>query len=148
MGSTSLGPTRIVRRINARTKVWAAGVCASPLAAMLADAIGVKLDRWAVGCRSCPSAHCPATRRCSSSGDMMSLNGLPGVAEVALQSGRHAAAVIMRRLHDDAEAKPFRYRDLGTLASISKLPPSPSVGPVRVSGFAGWLLWLWFTWRS
>jgi NADH dehydrogenase len=38
--------------------------------------------------------------------------------------------------------KPFRYRDLGTLAVISRFRAVAEVGPIRVGGFAGWLLWL------
>ena len=53
-------------------------------------------------------------------GDLMSLDGLPGVAQVAIQSGRHAAATIARRLRGDAAERPFRYRDRGTMATISR----------------------------
>jgi NADH dehydrogenase len=74
-------------------------------------------------------------------GDRMALDGL-GVAEVALQSGRHAATEIQRRLRGNSEATPFRYRDLGTLASISKSFAVAQRGRIRFSGFAGWLLWL------
>jgi NADH dehydrogenase len=76
-------------------------------------------------------------------GDMMALEDLPGVAEVALQSGRHAAGEIKRRLrHRDAADKPFRYHDLGTLASISRSYAVAELGPIRLAGFVAWLLWL------
>ena len=54
-------------------------------------------------------------------GDLMSLDNLPGVTQVAIQSGRHAAQTIVRRLAGDTTRRPFRYRDLGTLATISRL---------------------------
>lgn len=128
-------------RIESRTKVWAAGVQASPLGALLADAAGVKLDR---------GGRVPVTPNCSLSGhpevfvvgDMMSLGDLPGVAEVALQSGRHAAGEIERRVAGSTTQNPFHYRDLGTLASISKNFAVAELGPVRIWGLAGWLLWL------
>jgi NADH dehydrogenase len=130
-----------LQRIEARTKVWAAGVQASPLGVLLADAAGVRLDR---------GGKVPVTPNCSLSGhpevfvvgDMMSLDDLPGVAEVALQSGRHAAREIERRLAGDTTPAPFRYRDLGTLASISKNFAVAELGPIRIWGLAGWLLWL------
>jgi NADH dehydrogenase len=75
-------------------------------------------------------------------GDLMALNGLPGQAEVAIQSGRHAAAEIRRRLAGDASPRPLRYRDLGSLASVSRYYAVGELGRVRVSGFIGWLLWL------
>jgi NADH:quinone reductase (non-electrogenic) len=53
-------------------------------------------------------------------GDLMSLDGLPGLAQVAIQSGRHVADTIMRRIAGDTTRRPFRYRDLGTMATISR----------------------------
>jgi NADH dehydrogenase len=74
-------------------------------------------------------------------GDLMGLDDLPGVAEVAIQSGAHAAHTIERRLRGQ-EPKPFRYRDLGTLAAISRFRAVAHIGPLQVGGFVGWLLWL------
>ena len=130
-----------LRRIEARTKVWAAGVQASSLGALLADAAKVQLDR---------GGKVPVMANCSLSGypevfvvgDMMSLDNLPGVAEVALQSGRHAAGEIERRLAGQTTPASFRYHDLGTLASISKNFAVAQLGPMRIWGLAGWLLWL------
>ena len=75
-------------------------------------------------------------------GDLMSLDGLPGLAEVAMQSGRHAAAEIRRRLDGAAEPRPFRYRDLGSLAAVSRYYAVGERKHVRVWGFTGWLFWL------
>jgi NADH dehydrogenase len=75
-------------------------------------------------------------------GGMMALDGLPGLAEVAIQSGRHAAAEIARRLAGDAAPRPFRYRDLGSLAAVSRYYAIGERGNARVWGLAGWLLWL------
>jgi NADH dehydrogenase len=60
---------------------------------------------------------------------------------VAIQSGAHAAHSIVRRL-DGKPTKPFKYRDLGTLAVISRFTAVAKIGPVKVGGFPGWLLWL------
>jgi NADH dehydrogenase len=75
-------------------------------------------------------------------GDLMSLDRLPGLAEVAMQSGVHAARTITRRLNGDSERRPFRYRDLGTMATISRFRAVVSVGRIRISGLPGWLMWL------
>ena len=75
-------------------------------------------------------------------GDLMALDGLPGLAEVAIQSGRHAASTIRRRLGGDAEPQPFRYRDLGSLAAVSRYYAIGERRNARVWGFAGWLIWL------
>ena len=72
---------------------------------------------------------------------MMALDDLPGVAEVAMQSGIHAANTIKRRLRGK-RAAPFTYRDLGSMATISRFHAVVSFKGVRVSGFLGWLMWL------
>jgi NADH dehydrogenase len=64
------------------------------------------------------------------------------VAEVAMQSGFHAARTIARRLRDDTGERRFRYRNLGTMATIARFRAVAYVGRVRVTGLAGWLLWL------
>src|SRR6185295_4003424 len=75
-------------------------------------------------------------------GDLMSLNDLPGVTQVAMQSGRHAAQTIVRRLAGDHARRRFHYSDFGTIAIISRLRAVAVVGPLRVSGFPAWVLWL------
>jgi NADH dehydrogenase len=74
-------------------------------------------------------------------GDMMSLDELPGVAEVAMQQGLHAASTIERRLRGK-ESKSFRYRDLGSMATISRFRAVVSFKGIRLSGFLGWMVWL------
>jgi NADH dehydrogenase len=74
-------------------------------------------------------------------GDMASLDKLPGVAEVAMQGGLHAANTVLRRLKD-LPTKPFRYRDLGSVASIGRFQAIVSVKGIRLSGFPGWVVWM------
>ena len=69
-------------------------------------------------------------------GDMMALNNLPGVAEVAMQGGLHAANTIMRRQKGEPSL-PFKYRDLGSVATIGRFKAIVSVHGVRLSGFPG-----------
>ena len=75
---------------------------------------------------------------------MMALQQLPGVAEVAMQSGRHAARAILAGLAGSRTAaeKPFRYRNLGTMASIARFRAVARVGPLQFSGAPAWALWL------
>ena len=58
-------------------------------------------------------------------GDMATLDNLPGVAEVAMQGGLHAANTISRRLKGK-DAVPFKYRDMGSVATIGRFQPSPA----------------------
>jgi NADH:ubiquinone reductase (H+-translocating) len=127
-------------RIAARTKIWAAGVQASPLARMLGEASGAEVDRAGrVSVR--PDCTLPGHPEVFAIGDMMSLNGLPGVAEVAMQQGVHASSSIKRRLRG-RETREFRYRDLGSMATISRFRAVVSFAGIRLSGFLGWLVWL------
>jgi NADH dehydrogenase len=128
-------------RIEARTKVWAAGVKASALGARLGEQSGGAVDRSG---RVAVLADCtlPGHPEVFVIGDLMSLNHLPGVAEVAMQSGRHAARSIVRRLSGDDTTHAFRYRDLGTRATVSRFRAVAWFGPVRLAGPVAWLLWL------
>jgi NADH dehydrogenase len=127
-------------QIPAATKVWAAGTRASGLGAVLAEAEGVGTDK-AGRVEVAPDCSLPCHPEVFVVGDLMALGGLPGVAEVAMQSGAHAAHTIVRRL-EGKPARPFRYHDLGTLAVISRFRAVAKIGPLRVGGFVGWLLWL------
>jgi NADH dehydrogenase len=127
--------------IQCHVKVWAAGVTTSPLAAMLADATGAKTDR-AGRVEVLPDCSLPGHPEVFAIGDMMSLDKLPGVAEVAMQSGIHAARTIKHRVEKGAESKPFKYRDLGSMASIARFSAVVDFKGIRVSGFIGWVMWV------
>ncbi len=144
---TDVGPEGIVvqgpggeERIECWVKVWAAGVQASPLAAALAEASGAKTDR-AGHIEVLPDCTLPGHPEVFVVGDMMALDHLPGVAEVAMQSGMHAARTIKRRVSGNDEAKPFVYRDLGSMATISRFRAIVSFKGIKVGGFIGWLMW-------
>jgi NADH:quinone reductase (non-electrogenic) len=128
-------------RVEAYTKIWAAGVQASPLGAILAEQSGAAIDR-AGRVSVLPDCTLPGHPEVFVVGDLMSLDSLPGVAEVAMQQGFHAARTIARRLRGDTGERPFRYRDLGTMATIARFRAVAYIGRVRVTGLAGWLLWL------
>ena len=128
-------------RIEALTKIWAAGVSAPPLAQQLAKATGAPTDR-AGRIQVEPDCTVPGHPEIFAIGDMMAIDHLPGVAQVAIQSGRYAADLVRRRLAGRPPAGPFRYHDKGSLATISRFSAVASVGRLRLSGLAGWLLWL------
>ena len=130
-----------LRRIEATTKIWAAGVEASPLGRVLAAAAAAEVDR-AGRVKVERDLTLPGHPEVFVVGDLMSLDGVPGVAQAAIQSGRHAAATIKRRLDGDTSARAFVYRERGTLATISRFRAIGSIGRIRVAGFSAWLLWL------
>src|SRR5690242_18963437 len=130
-----------LKRIEAAAKIWADGVEASQLVRQVARAAGAEVDRPG-RVQVLPYCTLPGHPEVFVIGDLMSLDRLPGVAQVAIQSGRHAAATIMRRLEGDSTERPFRYHDRGTLATISRFQAIASIGRFRTAGFFAWLLWL------
>jgi NADH dehydrogenase len=127
--------------IPAVTKIWAAGTSASPLGGRLAGQQAIPLDRSG-RVKVNPDCSVPGYPEVFVVGDMMALDDLPGVAEVAMQSGVHAAHTIKRRLKGNDAMRAFHYRDLGTLAAISRFRAVAKIGPLRIGGLIGWLLWL------
>jgi NADH:quinone reductase (non-electrogenic) len=138
-GVDAVGADGAQSRIEAFTTIWAAGVQASPLAAALADASGAKVDR-AGRIEVLPDLTLPGHPEVFAVGDMVALDNLPGVAEVAMQGGLHAANSIGRRLKGK-EVLPFRYRDVGSVATIGRFRAIASIRKLHVSGFPGWLVW-------
>jgi NADH dehydrogenase len=128
-------------RISARTVVWAAGVQASPLAAQLATASGASVDR-AGRIAVLSDLTLPGHPEVFAVGDMVTYDNLPGVAEVAMQGGLHAANTIKRRLHGDSQSLPYRYRDLGSVATIGRFRAVCNFRGVRLSGLPAWIVWL------
>ena len=129
-------------RIHAHTVIWAAGVAASPLAKMLGDASGAEVDR---GGRVAvlPDCTLPGHPEVFAIGDMMSLDHLPGVAEVAMQQGLFAGRTIRRRLQGGGDKTvTFKYIDLGSMATIGRFRAVVEFKGIRLSGFAGWVMWL------
>ncbi|GAA1473939.1 NAD(P)/FAD-dependent oxidoreductase [Corynebacterium felinum] len=129
--------------LDAYCKIWSAGVAASPLGALIAEQLGVEVDR---------AGRVPVNSDLSVAddknvfviGDMMNYNGLPGVAQVAIQGGEYVAEQIAA----EAEGRPnterpeFEYYDKGSMATVSRFNAVVKMGNVEITGFFGWVLWL------
>lgn len=139
--TTTKDEPKTVTRYDTRTVLWTAGVEAVPFVRTLADALGVEQDRSGrIAVEEDLSV--PGHRNIWVAGDMMSLNGLSGVAEVAMRGGRHVGALIAADVADPGAARaPFTYRDLGSAAYIARGHALVQAGPLRMSGLLGWLSW-------
>jgi NADH:ubiquinone reductase (H+-translocating) len=127
--------------IPARTKLWAAGVAASPLA----QSLGVALDR-AGRVPVSPELTLPGRRDVFVIGDLALLkqgeHPIPGVAPAAMQQGRHAADNLLRQLQGKPMA-PFRYNDRGTFSVIGRgAAVGIALARFQMSGYIAWLAWL------
>src|SRR4051794_26217421 len=130
-----------VRRINAATKIWAAGVQASGLGRILGEQSGAEVDR-AGRIAVQPDLTLPGHPEVHVVGDMMALDRLPGVAQVPIQGGRYAAESIKRRIAGKAPQAPFKYSDKGSMATISRFHAVVDLGKLKFEGFVAWLMWL------
>lgn len=132
-------------QIPTRTVLWAAGVQASPLGAILARAAGIETDR---------PGRVPVTANLSLPGhpevfvigDLALIrdangNPLPGVAPVAIQEGQYVARLIDRRLRGE-DMPAFRYRDRGNVATIGRSAAVADLGWVRFGGRFAWFVWV------
>lgn len=131
------------RRVEARTVLWTAGVAAPPLADAVARATGAEQGKDG-RLRVLPDLSLPGHPDVYVAGDLMSLDHLPGVAETAMQAGLHVAGQVLHRVDHPGgvpAGTPFRYRDLGSAAYVSRGHALLEAGPVRLSGLPGWLAW-------
>ncbi|WP_411969695.1 NAD(P)/FAD-dependent oxidoreductase [Rhizobium sp. 3T7] len=135
------------RQVDADCVLWAAGVMASKAAKWLAvpaDHAGrVRVDE---------NLNPPGHRNIFVIGDTAAVSTsdgklVPGVAPAAKQMGQYAARAILNCMAD-RHSGPFRYRNLGNLATIGRKAAVADFGRLRLSGFSAWLVWnlahLWF----
>ncbi len=127
--------------VAAVTKIWAAGVQANPLGKTLSEQTGAPLDR-AGRIAVNPDLTLPGHPEVFVVGDMIALDNLPGVAQVAIQGAKYAAKEIDGRLRGGAPQPPFKYFDKGSMAIISRFNAVAMIGKLRFTGLIAWLMWL------
>jgi NADH dehydrogenase len=132
-----------IRRIESACKVWSAGVSASPLGRDLARQSTVELDR-AGRVKVLPDLSVPGYPNVFVVGDMAAVEGVPGVAQGAIQGAKYAAGTIKAELAgaDPAEREPFQYFDKGSMATVSRFSAVAKIGPLEFGGLVAWLAWL------
>ncbi len=148
-GSVTVATAEGEETIRAQTVLWAAGVLASSFGRAVAEALGATTDRAGRTIVE-PDLTVPGHPEVFVIGDAAVEpwkrdRPVPGVAQGAIQGGKHAARSILRRL-DGEPTRPFRYRNFGDVAVIGRLSGItniPWLGPLgRQGGFTAWLLWL------
>jgi NADH dehydrogenase len=134
--------------VPCRTVIWAAGVAASPLAGLLAQASSADTDRSGRVTVE-PDLTLVGHPEVLVLGDMVRVRdsrtgtaeALPGVAPVAMQEGRYAGRLIRDRL-GGRRSPPFRYRDRGNLATIGRAHAVADIHGLHAGGFPAWVIWL------
>ena len=147
------GDAATTSRIPARTVLWGAGVVASSFARKVALAVGVETDK-AGRVLVTPELTIPGHPEIFVVGDAAVQpwkpdRATPGVAQGAMQGGRHAARTIRRRILG-RPTEPFRYSNHGDVAVIGRragVTDIPWMGPFgQQGGITAWLLWS--QWRA
>jgi NADH dehydrogenase/putative oxidoreductase len=128
-------------RIEARTILWAAGVAASPAATWL-KAPSDRAGRIVVG----EDLRVPGMADVFAVGDTVASNAwngqpVPGLAPAAKQGGAYVAKQIRALIEARAPEPAFRYRHLGSLATIGRKAAVADFGAFKLWGAPAWWLW-------
>ncbi|HEY3159470.1 MAG TPA: NAD(P)/FAD-dependent oxidoreductase [Vicinamibacterales bacterium] len=140
-GVDAHGVTLGSEHLDAATVLWTAGVAASPVTATLGvprDRAGRVLVERDLSVPGHPDAFVigDASAFVDAAG-----NPLPGVAQVAMQGGVHAARAILRRI-EGKPSRAFVYNDRGSMAIIGRGSAIADIRGFRFSGPLAWLAWL------
>ena len=133
-----------IRRIESQTKVWSAGVSASPLGRRSGLAVrGRARSRRPRQGAARPVDSRPPERVRRGRHDAL-VEGVPGQAQGAIQGGKYVAKLIKSELAGakPAEREPFKYFDKGSMATVSRFSAVAQVGKLEFGGFIAWLAWL------
>jgi NADH dehydrogenase len=133
------------RRIDSVCKVWSAGVSASPLGKLIADRSGAAVDR-AGRVQVRPDLTVPDHPNVFVIGDMAAVPGVPGMAQAAIQEAKYAASAI--KAANPGDRNPFRYFDMGSMATVSRFSAVVKIGPLEFGGFFGWTACWHCTWHA
>ncbi|MEZ5084833.1 MAG: NAD(P)/FAD-dependent oxidoreductase [Tessaracoccus sp.] len=130
-----------IQHIDSVCKVWAAGVQGNKLGKTLAEQSGAELDRAGRVVVN-EDLTLPGHPEVFVVGDLAFVPGVPGVAQGAIQGGKHAAKTIKARIENTGEPGAFSYFDKGSMATIAKFSAVVKVGKLEYTGFFAWVSWL------
>jgi NADH dehydrogenase len=126
--------------IASKSIIWAAGNQASPLIKLL-NAETDRAGRAVVTSR----LHLPDDDHVFVIGDAAHVahanSIVPGVAQGAMQMGTYVAGLLKRRYAGKSEIDPFRYRDLGNMATIGRAKAIADIKGLEFHGTVAWLMW-------
>ena len=132
-------------RIECACKVWAAGVQASPLGAMIAEQTdGTEVDRAGRVVVE-PDLSVKGHPNVFVVGDLMAVPDVPGVAQGAIQGAKYVTKIIKNDLkgRDNPDFRePFSYWDKGSMATIGRSAAVVNVAGLQMRGFSAWMMWL------
>lgn len=129
--------------ISTRTFIWVSGVAAQAVGHLGTEHLGrgrrIRVDTFnrVQGMEDVFSIG----DQCIVEGDEVYPDGHPQLAQVAIQQGNNLAKNF-RRLLKGKDLKPFRYKNLGTMATVGRNKAVAEFAHIRLKGFWAWLMWL------
>jgi NADH dehydrogenase len=131
------------RKISTRSFIWVSGVTAVKIGNMPTSAFGrgnrIQVDEYnrVKGFENVFSIG----DQCIQTTDPNYPNGHPQVAQVAIQQAK-ALAKNLKNIEANKPLIPFRYKDLGSMATIGRNRAVVEMGKIKIDGWFAWLMWL------
>ena len=130
--------------IATRTFIWVTGVAAQKVDKMPTESIG-RGGRILVNeynqVQGMQDVYSIGDQCLMPNADPAWQNGHPQLAQVAIQQGKLLASNLIR-LDKGKELKPFRYKNLGTMATVGRNKAVAEFAGMKMGGFFAWLMWL------
>ncbi len=126
-----------------RTFIWVSGVAGSPVGNISKEHLGrgqrVRVDRFN-RVEGMDGVFCIGDQ-CIMEGDEDYPNGHPQLAQVAIQQGKNLARNI-KRMEKGKDLRPFKYKNLGSMATVGRNKAVAEFSNIKMSGFVAWVMWL------
>lgn len=131
-------------QIATRTFIWVSGVCANPIGNLNEQYLGragrIIVDEFNA-VKGLEGVYAIGDQCIMPDVESKWLGGHPQVAQVALQQGKNLAKNF-RALDKGKSLTPFRYKDLGSMATVGRNRAVAEFAGLKLSGFIAWFLWL------
>jgi len=130
-------------KMNTRTVIWVSGIIANTIEGIQADSLGrgkrILVDGYNE-VQGVPDVFALGDQ-CLMTADPAYPQGHPQMAQVAIQQAALLAKNLKARL-TGGKQQTFRYKDLGSMATIGRNRAVAEIGKAKWGGFTAWLLWL------
>lgn len=130
--------------IATRTFIWVSGIKAQPVGNLDPNLLGrggrIKVNAYNQ-VEGLDGVFSIGDQCIMPEGDPAWEGGHPQLAQVAIQQGQ-LLAKNLQRLEEGKELQPFRYRNLGTMATVGRNKAVAEFKKVHMAGFMAWFMWL------
>lgn len=130
--------------IATRTFIWVSGVAGVKIDNMPKESVGrgnrIEVDAYNQ-VKGMSDVFCIGDQSIMPDGDENWAGGHPQLAQVAIQQGSLLAANLKRKEEGKA-LKPFKYKNLGTMATVGRNRAVAEFKKIKMAGFVAWVMWL------